>query len=304
MDSNLIAAIAQIVMAIVVACQAWLTKRSLDAMRSQWKLSIMKEHTTQLKENVVTELLFQVGRISKAKKSYDPRPMALSDSVWESGREGIPYAGQDLLIEKSKPDLFNDLIENHDFIYDNGQKKKLHLKRHYQEFKECAKKLNEKTEELKAKVSEFLKGRTDVMPRHKIDELINSGKMVNGLFEEESMKQFLLEALISGKDEVVFGSTLELTKGQFEFSFGLQYGSHYGKYFDTRMAEEKKEEVKKKVKKMLNEARKRFEEDVRTIHELVDEFNKHKEHLENSLNKLKDMRGLYDEECDYVKFTI
>jgi len=99
----------------------------------------------------------------------------------------------------------------------------------------------------------------------------------------------------------VFGSTLELTKGQFEFSFGLQYGSYYGKYFDTKTA---KEEVNKKVKEMLNEARNRFEKDIRTIHELVENFNKHKEHLEDSLSRLKDMRGLYDEECDYVKFAI
>ena len=299
MDSSLIAAIAQIVMAMAVTYQAYLTKRSLDAMRSQWKLSIMKEHTTKLKD-IVTEFLLQVGQISKAKKSYGPRPKAF-DSVWVGGRKNKPYAGQDLLIEASESHLFNDLIENHDFIYENGQKKKLHLKKHYQEFKECAKKLNEKTNELEAKVSEFLKGRTDVVPKCKIQELINSGKVVNGLFEEESMKEFLLEALISGKDELVFGSTLELTKGQFEFSFGLQYGSYYGKYFDTKTA---KEEVNKKVKEMLNEARNRFEKDIRTIHELVENFNKHKEHLEDSLSRLKDMRGLYDEECDCVKFAI
>lgn len=292
--------------------QARLTRESLEEIRKERMFGLMKGHTKKLKERVIKPWLEELGGMQNAKKRYTPRPSKKSEF-----RER-PYVGEDLQVEKNEPWSFKDLVENHNYIYDEKQKKKLELEEYYQKFKDLAKKLDERTRDLEAKVEEFLEkeNRDGDIRIISYEEAKKYGEEIKiGYFEKNRMKEFLLDNLLIGENGeikflegfVKFGK-LELpfyllTTQDEESAAGLYIAREDERIKDNKIILEINEKIQKSIESLLEKAKRQFEEDIKEIHQLVDEFNECKEYLVKALKKLED-REVYDEECDYIKFSL
>lgn len=313
-----ILAIATIWMAGFVAHQAWatygmtkrmetqikLTWQTIEEMKKEREFILKREHTKKLKERVVIPLIKELSQIIDASKSSDPRPkvrwIRINGELLEVFGS-IPYTGRDSpieTIEEREDVLFDDLIKNHATE---------ELKDNYKLLKLSAQELDHAFQDLKERLSSFLKDRGIKLLT---GEELNNPKIEIEGFEKENILAFFLECLIEKRNPLL---KIEGVNYSFD-SKGSRYiteivvkhvnnreKSYTLRYSNKRtLTENEINQIKTKLEKLIREALEEFKDGIYEIYGLIIKFNTSKEIVLRELKTLE-AKEIYEEDCDYVR---
>jgi uncharacterized protein YllA (UPF0747 family) len=79
------------------------------------------------------------------------------------------------------------------------------------------------------------------------------------------------------------------------------YQTEYGKYIHPNITEETKQYVKTTIENLLKEAKERFKDNIKEIHNLIDSINKNRKIMLREL-KYFEAKRIYDGDCEFIKY--
>ncbi|WP_157209544.1 hypothetical protein [Methanotorris igneus] len=267
-------------------------------IRKDRDLSLRKEHTEELRKKVVMPWIEELMTINDAKKDYSPYPKKYYPP-YPKVKIGVPYKGEPFEVERIEPILFEDFLKNHATE---------ELKNAHKKFKESSKKLYESTEKLKNNIEKFLKeNRIEILESKEIYNIIKSNKINDksrGIYFKYETLGFFLDNLLKETNEKI-----ELSKSyrnnyptlKFYYKDNKGNSTVYGECLCMEITEEKMRYIKNTIGNLLKEAKEKFKNDIKEIHNLIDDINNNKKIMYEELKKFEHKR-IYDGNCEYIKY--
>jgi thiamine kinase-like enzyme len=223
------------------------------------------------------------------------------------------YAESVLMLKENEKILFNDFLENH---------ASRELSMAFERFEESFKKLDKLLKKLENDVEKFLNenGIELIDNENDIDSFLNENGIefidnendIDSEIEHEKML-FIKPDTLSLFLDCLINNTVENIKIQRGYERRYPYliysfyckdtGSATGKYMCVeRIAEEeRKQHIKNTIENLLKEAKEKFKNDMKEIHNLINEINESNKTILDELKKFE-YKQIYDGDCEYIKY--
>lgn len=284
---NASVAIGTIAMAVFVAYQAFITRKSIECQ-------LMREHTMKIKERIVRSLLEEIESIKI--KNYRPCREKRWGPSYDPSPDLEPFKGEALLPEIKHPVLFEDFLRNHATQA---------FRENYEKFKRIAKELNEVVDDLERKLEEFFdkEGLPVAVFKELGDEDLDRVLKKEGwVVDMNSALEFFMKYIY----HKIKHPALKYAHADTSRRFVIEY-----EYKDDQGCQGisglecicNKEEINSNklefIKNLLIEAQNKFATDVEPIRKYVTQFEKVKNTLIRELEKME-ITEVYKEKCKFV----
>ena len=258
-------------------------------IRKDRDLSLRKEHTEDLRKKIVKQWIKYIESSKKANITIDLTNLQPHQRIMKY------YAESVLMLKENEKILFNGFLENH---------ASRELSMAFERFEESFKKLDKLLKKLENDVEKFLNenGIEFIDNENDIDSEIEHEKM---LFIKPDTLSLFLDCLINNTVEnIKIQRGYERRYPYLIYSFYCKdTGSATGKYMCVeRIAEEeRKQHIKNTIENLLKEAKEKFKNDMKEIHNLINEINESNKTILDELKKFE-YKQIYDGDCEYIKY--